>query len=80
LPITVREEDDPRVQIYRTHPLWGPGVIELGVLLDRYDLNKEVLAIFVWSTVSRIARSTRISLLLSPPLHIANDASKRWEY
>jgi hypothetical protein len=48
------EEDDPRVILYQTHPLIASEIRELGVFLDRYDTNKEVLCLLVWSKVDDV--------------------------
>jgi len=48
------EEDDPQVLLYQHHPLIASEVRELGVFLDRYDTNKEVLCLLVWSNVDNI--------------------------
>jgi len=45
------EEEDPLVLSYQFHPIIGKHIRELGVFLDRYDTIKEVLCLFVWSTV-----------------------------
>jgi hypothetical protein len=45
------EEEDPLVLSYQFNPVIGKQIRELGVFLDRYDTQKEVLCLFVWSTV-----------------------------
>eukprot|EP01121_Diplochlamys_sp_Union-15-3_P000316 TRINITY_DN1029_c0_g2_i2.p1 TRINITY_DN1029_c0_g2~~TRINITY_DN1029_c0_g2_i2.p1 ORF type:complete len:311 (+),score=39.69 TRINITY_DN1029_c0_g2_i2:154-1086(+) len=48
------EEDDPQVVLYQQHPVIATKVRELGVFLDRYDTNKEVLCLLVWSKSDNI--------------------------
>eukprot|EP01120_Amphizonella_sp_Union-15-10_P000682 TRINITY_DN10714_c0_g1_i1.p1 TRINITY_DN10714_c0_g1~~TRINITY_DN10714_c0_g1_i1.p1 ORF type:complete len:292 (+),score=42.62 TRINITY_DN10714_c0_g1_i1:151-1026(+) len=48
------EEDDPQVLLYQNHPAIAKEVRELGVFLDRYDTNKEVLCLLVWSNVDNV--------------------------
>lgn len=45
------EQGDPRIHLYQLNPVWGPGIKEFGFFLDRYESTKEVLCMFVWSTV-----------------------------
>lgn len=47
------EQGDPRIHLYQLNPVWGPGVKEFGFFLDRYESTKEVLCMFVWSTVDK---------------------------
>ncbi len=47
------EEDDPMVESYQLSPAIGEQIRELGVFLDRYDIIKEVLCLFIWSSVDR---------------------------
>jgi len=45
------EQGDPRIHLYQLNPVWGPGIKEFGFFMDRYESTKEVLCMFVWSTV-----------------------------
>jgi len=47
------EQGDPRAHLYQLNPVWGPGIKEFGFFLDRYESTKEVLCMFVWSTIDQ---------------------------
>jgi len=47
------EQGDPRVHFYQLNPVWGSAIREFGYFLDRYESTKEVLCMFIWSTVDR---------------------------
>eukprot|EP01111_Echinosteliopsis_oligospora_P013872 TRINITY_DN5093_c0_g1_i1.p1 TRINITY_DN5093_c0_g1~~TRINITY_DN5093_c0_g1_i1.p1 ORF type:complete len:382 (+),score=106.48 TRINITY_DN5093_c0_g1_i1:97-1242(+) len=47
------EEGDPKVKDYQHHPMWGHAIKDFGFFLDRYESIKDVLCLFVWSTVDR---------------------------
>lgn len=48
------EENDPQIDLYQRHPLIASEIKQLGVFLDRYDTNNNVLCLFVWSTVDKL--------------------------
>lgn len=48
------EKDDPQIDLYQRHPLISSEIRQLGVFLDRYDTNKDVLCLFIWSTVDNL--------------------------
>jgi len=45
------EQSDPRVRLYQQNPVYGSAIKEFGFFLDRYESTKELLCMFVWSTV-----------------------------
>lgn len=45
------EQDDPKINLYQLNPVWGPAIKEFGFFWERYDSNKEVLCMFVWSSI-----------------------------
>jgi len=47
------EIDDPILPLLRLDPEMGDKIRDLGFFLDRYDTNKEVLALIIWSTRDR---------------------------
>jgi hypothetical protein len=62
------EETDPRVGLYRTHPVWGPDIVDFGIFLDRFDAMKDVVCLFVWSHNDRSAVSLPCITLNPYPL------------
>lgn len=48
------EENDPQIDLYQRHPLIASEIKQLGVFLDRYDTNNNILCLFVWSTVDKL--------------------------
>lgn len=57
LPVTIiqefqkLEQDDPRIQLYQLNPVWGPAIKEFGFFWERFESTKEVLCLFIWSTI-----------------------------
>lgn len=47
------EEGDPRIHIYQLNPVWGPAIKEFGFFWERYESTKEVLCLFIWSTIDQ---------------------------
>jgi len=44
------EEGDPKVLMYRMHPMYGEEFAKFGIFLDYYDTAKNVVCFLVWST------------------------------
>lgn len=57
LPVSIIEEfqelegDDPRINWYQLNPVWGAAIKVFGFFRERYESTKEVLCMFVWSTI-----------------------------
>jgi len=47
------EDEDPRVMLYRSHPVWGADIVDFGIFLDRFDAMKDVVCLFVWTAQER---------------------------
>lgn len=43
------EGTDPRFPFYYCHPLFGDEVQTFGLFLDKFDTDKSVICLFVWS-------------------------------
>lgn len=59
LPVNIIEEfnqleqGDPRIHLYQLNPVWGPAIKEFGFFWERYESTKEVLCMFIWSTIDQ---------------------------
>lgn len=68
LPVTIIEEfqrleqDDPRIHLYQLNPVWGPAIKEFGFFWERFESTKEVLCLFVWSTIDHSVGMLKYSL------------------
>ena len=47
------EQGDPRIHLYQLNPVWGPAIKEFGFVWERYESTKEVLCMFIWSTIDQ---------------------------
>eukprot|EP01127_Copromyxa_protea_P014661 TRINITY_DN4130_c0_g1_i1.p1 TRINITY_DN4130_c0_g1~~TRINITY_DN4130_c0_g1_i1.p1 ORF type:complete len:291 (+),score=40.27 TRINITY_DN4130_c0_g1_i1:55-927(+) len=59
------DSEDPQVLFYQQHDLIAPEIQKLGVFLNHYDTNKEVICHFLWSTVDSLL--IMLPAVLLPP-------------